>query len=149
MGTLRWGPQTWVFFHTMAEKIKDECYEEIGPQLFMQIKSICRFLPCPECSQHATAFLSKVPPSTITTKEDFKQMLWFFHNVVNKKISKHLYENRILENYKNLNTLKAYCDFIKVYNTKGNMNLMAESFQRALVTKELSAWLKKNHLAFN
>jgi len=80
-----WGPATWNFFHTIAEKIKEEHFNIIGPQLFLIIRRICLNLPCPDCSQHANAFLNRVNFSKIHSKDEFKNMLCFFHNEVNKK----------------------------------------------------------------
>jgi hypothetical protein len=37
---------------------------------------------------------------------------------------------------------------VSVYHTKGNMNLIAESFQRNLLIKELKVWLISNHKYF-
>ena len=55
-----WGPAVWTLFHTLIEKVNDQAYPFIKVQLFGQIRRICGFLPCPECSSDATIFLAKV-----------------------------------------------------------------------------------------
>ena len=65
-----WGPPVWMLLHSLAEKIKEEKFSEIGPQLFNIIKNVCSNLPCPDCSMHATRFFSRVNFSLIKTKTD-------------------------------------------------------------------------------
>jgi hypothetical protein len=55
-----WGPPIWILFHTLAEKINESDYSRIGLELYGYIRQICNYLPCPDCSQHATRFLSTV-----------------------------------------------------------------------------------------
>jgi hypothetical protein len=143
-----WGPPIWTLLHTMAEKIKEDEYNKLIPQLFGLIKRICAFLPCPECSQHATTFLAKIKPQEISSKTDFKNMLYLFHNMVNFRKKKSLYNYSNINNYKNVNIQHAFNNFVMVYNTKGNMKLLTESFQRQLVIKDLKTWLINNHSSF-
>ena len=80
-----WGPAVWTLFHTLAEKVTDQAYPFVKAQLFAQIKRICGFLPCPECSSDATNFLAKVNISDLKTKVDFRNTFYLFHNMVNAK----------------------------------------------------------------
>ena len=50
MSPTTWGPPVWRFFHTLAEKMNEDKFQELGPQLFNLIRKICRVLPCPDCS---------------------------------------------------------------------------------------------------
>lgn len=143
-----WGPPIWTLLHTMAEKIKEDEYNKLVPQLFGLIKRICAFLPCPECSQHATTFLAKIKPQEISSKTDFKNMLYLFHNMVNFRKKKPLYNYSNINNYKNVNIQQAFNNFVMVYNTTGNMKLLTESFQRQLIIKDLKTWLINNHSSF-
>ena len=70
MSPSQWGPPTWIFFHTLAEKIKDDQYNVIGKQVIYYIIQICNNLPCPECSVHAKQFWSKVNVDKVNTKTD-------------------------------------------------------------------------------
>ena len=68
-----WGPPIWRFFHILAENIHEEQYHSLIPQLFTLIRRTCVYLPCPECSEHATKFLAKIGPSDISNKTEFKK----------------------------------------------------------------------------
>jgi len=143
-----WGPPIWTFFHTLAENINEEKFLIIKHSLFFFIKRICKFLPCPDCSHHASYFLAKVNINKIMTKNDFKNMLYVFHNTVNKRKKKTLFDHTNLEKYKKYNVVSVFNHFVSVYHTKGNMNLIAESFQRKLLLGELKTWLINNYKYF-
>jgi hypothetical protein len=84
-----WGPPIWTLFHTLIERINEKYYHLIYQQLFNIIKQICNYLPCPECSTDATIFLSKIKIQNLNTKSNFKNMMYLFHNYVNKKNVNH------------------------------------------------------------
>jgi hypothetical protein len=102
----KWGEITWIFFHTLSMKTTEEQYTTNKRTLFDTIVTICQCLPCPECQQHATLYMkTQRPPETLN---DFKKMLWMFHNVVNVKTNKRTYPIEILEIYKHVNLTKAF-----------------------------------------
>jgi len=92
-----WGPPVWTFFHTLAENINEDGFLNIKISLFSFIKRICTYLPCPDCSQHAIHFLAKVNINKIITKNDFKSMLYVFHNTVNKRKKKKMFNYNNIE----------------------------------------------------
>jgi hypothetical protein len=47
-----------------------------------------------------------------------------------------------------LNIIQVYNTFIKNYNTKGNMKLLAETFQRKLIINDLKKWFTANITRF-
>jgi hypothetical protein len=143
-----WGPAVWTLFHTLAEKIKPSAYEAISPSLFYIIVRICKYLPCPDCSKDASNFLAKINIKDYKTKIDFKNLLYLFHNWVNAKKKKPLFNYENINKYSKLNLIVVINNFIDKYNTKGNMNLLAESFQRMFVIKEIIGWFKKASPAF-
>lgn len=149
MSPNNWGPPIWMLFHSLAEKIKEEKFSEIGPQVFFMIKKICSSLPCPDCSMHATRFLSSVDFALIKTKTDFKNMLYIFHNIVNKRKNKPMFNVIHLKNYSTSNLIVAFNNFINVYHTRGNMKLLADSFQRKLIITDFRNWFMKNYKHFN
>jgi hypothetical protein len=144
-----WGPPVWTLFHTLIEKINPEHYHNIAPQLYSHFVKICKFLPCPECSEDATKFLAKLTPTNYENKTSFKNTFYLFHNYVNAK------KRKILFNYSNINIYQKYRilnvvnRFLSVYNTKGNMQLLTESFQRELIVKNFTKWLSSNLKGFN
>jgi len=143
-----WGPPIWRLLHTMAEKIHEDDFNKLMPQMFVLIKRVCAYLPCPDCSQHATQFLAKLKPEQISTKINFKNTLYIFHNMVNVRKKKPLFNYGNINVYQNLNIVNVFNNFVSVYNTKGNMKLLAESFQRMLIIKDLKKWLIENHDSF-
>jgi hypothetical protein len=143
-----WGPPIWTLFHVLAEKINERAYPFYAGQLFSVIKNICSALPCPECTSDASIFLGKIKILDLKTKTDFKNMVYLFHNYVNAKKRKRLYNYSGLEVYKNYNIVNVFNRFISVYHTRGNMKLLAESFQRQNIIKTIRAWFSKNIMAF-
>ena len=79
------GKYTWYFFHTFAEKIKEDKFYSHREILFSIIKDTCSVLPCPNCRSHAIASLKNVNWDNIKTKTDFKSFLFNFHNIINKR----------------------------------------------------------------
>ena len=65
-----WGPPTWILFHSLAEKIKDEHFEAIKTELCNYILKVCLHLPCPICAKHAREYMKSVNFNNITTKQE-------------------------------------------------------------------------------
>jgi len=150
MSPAEWGPPIWTFFHTLAEKVKEESFREIGPPLLNLIKRICTSLPCPDCSRHATAFLSRVYFHNIKNKEGFKITLFHMHNLVNKRKSKPIFAIQDLENtYARKNVIVCYNDFCRVFQTNGHMKLMADNLQRKFIMQEIKKWVIDHIRDFN
>jgi hypothetical protein len=143
-----WGPAIWTLFHTLAEKINDNAYPYLINSMFTIIVKICKFLPCPECSRDASSFLARININNYKTKREFKNMLYLFHNWVNSKKRKPLFNYGYINKYANLNLINVVNNFISNYNTKGNMKLLAETFQRSFVIKDFVTWFRANIRAF-
>ena len=135
-----WGPPIWTLIHTLSEKLNENAYNQISPQLFHYIILICKFLPCPECSKHATNSLAKVPYSKLKNKTDFKNNFYLFHNSVNTRKQKQLFKYPDLNRYKNYNVVNVVNNFVSTYHTRGNMNLLNDSFQRKLIIQKFKGW---------
>lgn len=143
-----WGPPIWTLFHTLAERIKEEDYIRLIPQLFGLIRRVCMYLPCPECSQHATKFINSVKQSQLATKQEFKNTFYIFHNMVNKRKNKPLFDYGQMKKYENVRIIHAFNDFVRVYHTKGNMKMISESFQRSFIIRDFKNWLSANIASF-
>ena len=143
-----WGPAVWTLFHTLAEKLNPQAYPYVIPSMFNMIKRICQFLPCPDCSKDASNFLGKLKISDYKTKDEFKNMLYLFHNWVNAKKRKPLFNYSFINKYSKINLMFVVNNFIAKYNTKGNMKLLSESFQRGFVIKDFIAWFKMHYNVF-
>ena len=143
-----WGPSIWLFFHTITSKIKDGLDINVYKGLFRIIKTICKNLPCPECSSDATQFLSKINEDVINSRLKLINNIYIFHNYVNKKKNKQLFNYNKILNYNHADLAVTIRQFIRAYNTSGNMNLLNESFQRQLAVKEFRRWMRANISAF-
>ena len=139
-----WGPAVWSFFHTLAHKANENQPPSFIQQIFGQIKRICGFLPCPECSRDATMFLGKINVHEIQTRQHLIDKLYIFHNYVNRKKKKGLFNYTNINKYNDVNLIVVYNNFIKNYNTRGNMKLLAETFQRNLIVGDLKKWFTAN-----
>jgi hypothetical protein len=139
-----WGPPTWIFLHTIVEKVKETSFPLISKQLIQKIIEICNNLPCPECTIHAKTFWSNVNISNIYSKQDLINLLFVFHNSVNKRKKMPQFKYEHLSRYKNLKLIHQYNIFTKKFNTNGNMNLINESFHRKLMMISLRRWLMTN-----
>ena len=101
MTTKTWGPPTWIFLHCLAHKIKEEHFKELKGKIIELIVKICRNLPCPECAQHASIVMKHLKSENIHTKSDLEEMLFIFHNMVNERLEKNLYDEEELKMYDN------------------------------------------------
>jgi hypothetical protein len=71
-------------------------------------------------------------------------LLFIFHNIVNKRKNIQLFKHENLTIYKTQNLIQTYNMFSKNFNTKGNMNLITDSFRREIMLKSLRKWLMTN-----
>ena len=144
-----WGPSTWIFMHTLAAKVKESSFHIIGPHLIRLCIQICNNLPCPECSQHAKIFWSKVNTNNITNKSGLINVLFVFHNIVNKKKNYKPFNSENLKYYETKNVIETYNIFNRNFNTRGNMTLINESFHRNMMLASLKTWMMSNINHFN
>lgn len=147
--TQKWGPIIWIFFHTIIEKLNDDsAVSTTGRELFYYFKRICTSLPCPECSGHATTFLNNVNVYNINTKEDLREIMFIFHNFVNKRKHKPIFKKEDLVIYKSNNLINCYNNFIIVFQSNGYMKLMGDSVHRNILIHELKQWMYTNKQQF-
>jgi hypothetical protein len=140
-----WGTPTWIFFHTLADHISEESFNTIGSTLINIIERICRHLPCPECREHAALFWSHTNKNSIKTPQDLRNVLFVFHNRVNQRKHKPLFQHdQLMGRYRDVNIIMAYMDFIKHFHTRGNMNLIGDAFHRDRMLIHLKMWFKNN-----
>ena len=148
-----WGPATWYLFHTLAEKIQDDKFLILKNELIMLIKNICSSLPCPDCSIHATHLLSSYRNyHVMRTKDDFKQFLFNFHNIVNGKANNQAFSTDILNKYQhaNLAQIFQYWHAHFIVKSGGISNaLLINSIGRGSVKKSVQKFLQTNSHHFN
>lgn len=115
-----WGTPTWYFFHTLAEQVKEDDFIQLKDTLFKIFKTVCNCLPCQDCTNHANQYIKTVPFHRIQTKEDFKQLLFRFHNDVNKRTHKPQFTN--YDMYKGSRLKDVYLEFKNAYLKNYTLN---------------------------
>ncbi len=138
-----WGPPLWNFLHSFSINISDEGYDKIGKQFFNILFSICKALPCPECASHASAFIQKVNPNTLKTKIDMVNMLYLFHNAVNKRKMKPMFHYTLLRNYERVSVIDSYNHFVSTFMTNSS-RLMNENLHRKMLVSQIKKWVISN-----
>jgi hypothetical protein len=130
--------------HTLAEKIKEDKFSIVGPQIIANIMQICFNLPCPDCADHSKIFWSKVKIGNIKNKSDLINLLYVFHNCINKRKTYGPFKYENLNVYKSQSLVNTFNRFAQNFNTKGNMKLLTESFHRGRLLTSLKSWLMAN-----
>lgn len=145
MTTTTWGPTVWTFIHVLIEKLNNDA---LVKELFDILKSVVTNLPCPTCSLYAKNYLARISKDKINTKQDIKTIYFIFHNNVNLKLKKQRFDYENMKTYENMHLGVIWINFTKMYLSKGNMNMIGDSFHRSLIIKKISAWLKNNKNSF-
>jgi len=127
-----WGSSVWNLFHTIAHKIKEDKFLFHKSNIIYIIENICNTLPCPDCSKDASAMLKKVDFAQINSKADFKLLMFNFHNAINTKLKKPLFDFNELDNkYSKANIDAIYNNLNIIYTSNSNVpQLMSSSFHR-------------------
>ena len=76
------------------------------------------------------------------------QALINFHPKLDLHHKKQLFNYSELAKYKTYSLIKVFHIFTRVYNTRGNMRLIADEFQRNMVIAEFKRWLGANICSF-
>ena len=143
---MKWGEPTWFLFHTLAQKIKDDCFQKIKDELFNNIIVICGNLPCPTCANHALEYMKRVQFSSIRTKNDLKKLFYLFHNEVNTRKGFGVFPyDQLDEKYSKANTLNIIQYFFQFFqDTHSSVHMIANDMHRLRVTKKLKEWFQAN-----
>jgi hypothetical protein len=146
-----WTHATWNLFHCIPEKIKKEDFNCMKSEIIHYIKGICNRLPCPECAHHASMYMNNINPNNIKTPEDLKNIIFVFHNSVNKKTKKKIYDQDVLQQYKSMKLHKVLNDFFETFNSssKGNFTFMSENYNRKIFTDTFLVFMRNNFNRFN
>ena len=146
-----WGAPFWFFFHTLAEKLKPELFYENRDAIFGIIREICRNLPCPTCTSHATQYLNNINFNAIQTRQDFIVMLYEFHNSINKRKNLPIFPYSELQpKYEKANFINIVNHFMHFYRMEHHaIRLMSEDLYRRRSSKSILDWLHANQHIFN
>jgi hypothetical protein len=150
---MKWGEPIWTLFHTMAQKIDPKEFSRLRIEIFDLIRTVCHSLPCPECTAHASQYVSQVNWSAIQSKEELINMLFVFHNSVNQRKGYPMFPRDKLEStYGPKNMLEVSRVFMFHYEDKqsrGPNSAIATKFHRLRVSMELKKWFNLNIQYFN
>jgi hypothetical protein len=140
-----WGNNIWYLFHTISYKLKEESFTIVKNDLIEIFKNICKNLPCPDCSKDATEVISKINFNTINTKEEFKILLFNFHNYVNRKLKKKEFKYEDFDNkYKNANIHNLIHNFNIIFNSNSsNPHMITNTFLRKQELPRINILLNK------
>jgi len=148
---MKWGEPTWFLFHTLAYKVKDEYFQKIRLEFMDIIYSICANLPCPMCAGHAVDYLKSNNYYMIRSKQDLINMLFKFHNEVNKKKGFSIFPYEELEaKYSSAVTKNIIFNFIIHYQDKHkSIHMIANDMFRSRQVVILKEWFNNNFVYFD
>lgn len=142
---MKWARPTWIFLHTLAEKIDEEKFHEVRLGVLDIIYTVCSLLPCPICATHAKKFLDGVNFNTIQTKQDLKHLIFSFHNLVSKNKNLEIFNELILDKYKDAITITVIQNFMVIFvKQSGNIRLISDDLHRRRKTIEIKQWFNEN-----
>ena len=125
-----WGEPTWYLFHTIASRIDENFYKNNYQMIWNFIKDTCSTLPCPYCRLHASNYVSKIRLNNVNTKEKLIDVLFTFHNTVNRNTGKTIFKKEELIKYKHANVTKIFNLF------------QVRFFKSYFITREFNDWNK-------
>jgi hypothetical protein len=148
---MKWGQPVWFFFHTVAEKIKDECFHIVKNDLLNIVYTICSNLPCPTCASHATEYLNKINFNAIQNVDQLKDLFFVFHNSVNVRKNFPVFLRKDLdEKYSKANTINIIQNFFNTFLYKNsNMHMIANNMHRIRTVNFIKEWFNSNIQYFN
>lgn len=147
--TKRWGPITWFFLHSFAEKIEDSAFLANRHKYLSLILNLCSNLPCPSCSVHAKTYLTRNRFLTVVkNRNDLRLFLWKFHNAVNTRLKKEEQPVSILKMYFNGNFEEIMSLFSKEFLQPISTNNILSLMYKNIHAQELLNIIKANKRHF-
>ena len=142
---MKWGEPFWFLFHVLAEKVRETEFPRLRVGLLSLVVTICSNLPCPDCTMHAKNYLNGINFNVIITKDDFKNMVYNFHNTVNARKKYPIYPKEQLDKYKNGNLIPIIENFMHHFlaNHK-SFHLIADDIQRRRISDGVKKWFQEN-----
>jgi hypothetical protein len=143
---IKWGEPFWNLFHVLAEKVNEETFPEIRDSLLQLIYTICVNLPCPDCAKHATNYLNTIRYDMIQTKMQLKDMLFQFHNSVNKRRQVEMFPREQLDEKYSRGLLGPIInEFLTHFQQKHkSIRMISDDFYRAKIGSRLVVWFQEN-----
>ena len=139
----KWGMPTWIFLHAFAEKVNGTFYSKNVTQCLTMLNLVFKNLPCPYCSAHAVAYFRGIKPQTVRTKQQLVQVLYDFHNAVNRRVGKRPFKRVDLKRYKAIRMDIAVNGFMNAFNHRYDRTLMAGHIPSAGTRRAAAATVLK------
>jgi hypothetical protein len=89
------GRSTWTLLHTIATRLPEEPSDREKIDIKTFIHLFARYYPCVKCGYHMQQYLEGNPIRT-ETKSDLEHWFCQFHNAVNKRLGKPIFDCRML-----------------------------------------------------
>ena len=145
---MKWAEPTWFFFHSFAQKVKEDFYSSHYTECALIFRGICNNLPCPICRKHATIYFIN-HFKKIYNKERLIEFFFNFHIYVNLRTRKEKVEREILEKYKQAVFPKIVQYFLKNFKAKSIVSQdFSDQQSRQNLIKKLKVWFKQNYREF-
>ena len=148
---IKWGYPTWLLFHTMSVKIREDVFDNVIGNVLNIIYTICVNLPCPDCANHAKSYLDSINFRTIRTKYQLQKMLFDFHNSVNVRKGYPIFKfENLEETYSKAITRNVIVNFMDHFRDKSrSIKMIANDFHRVRLVNELTEWFNQNITIFD
>jgi hypothetical protein len=148
---IKWGYPTWLLFHTMSVKIREDVFDDVIGNVLNIIYTICVNLPCPDCANHAKSYLDSINFRTIRTKYQLQKMLFDFHNSVNVRKGYPIFKfENLEETYSKAITRNVIVNFMDHFRDKSrSIKMIANDFHRVRLVNELTEWFNQNITIFD
>ena len=145
-----WGNATWYLFHTLSFKMKDQYFDELKNDFLNICLNICTNLPCPDCSDHAVAIMKNLNRDNIKTKKDLQLFFFDFHNSVNRRVRKPVFNEEQMFMYHKAITNNIVFNYITIMSkNQNNIKLLSNSFHRDMTMNYFKKWITHNGSKFN
>lgn len=145
--TKKWGPPTWYFIHSFLALMTNDCYQKNIQLIINLLTAILTNLPCQDCTNHAKAYI-KVNPLHKNLQPTIRHMQYYFynfHNNVNKRLRKPVFEN--VELYQTAKLSLMFRNFQNVFKTSHGMDF-SNGLSRQNIIHELRNFINMNNMCF-
>ena len=106
------GGLMWIMLHSFAEKLKEEIFNSNKTEIINFLKDFYNGLPCETCRIDAINYLENY--TNLNSQADLKKYLYDFHQTVNKKLHKRIFDETVLLQYESVNVIEIF----ELFNSK-------------------------------
>jgi hypothetical protein len=149
MSRSRWGPVTWYFLHSFAEKVDDSVFIRDCEEIKSILHDMFSVLPCPVCSQHAIKYIKSSNFHHITRRGHLQSWLFEFHNSVSERLKKPVFSaTEHLALYPRADFGKIYDEFITIFAARRSEHVMMDVPIIRRTLARLREWMRVNRHTF-